>query len=122
MIKDYKNEQTKLLFEDDKFVLKYDFDQRELLKQNARERNSGKFDTEGGILGAKVASVPNWVILKWKQDYGVDLMTCGMKDLETRNKVYRLLDSNEWKYLKTTNRRLATANQSENKTGQIIIK
>jgi hypothetical protein len=43
------------------------------------------------------ACVPNIVILKWKQELGVDLF-----NRAHRKKVFSLLNSPEYKYLKTT--------------------
>ena len=44
------------------------------------------------------ASVPNGVILKWKQELGVDLF-----NPHHRKKVFSLLNHPDYKFLKTTN-------------------
>ena len=43
------------------------------------------------------ASIPNALIIKWKQELGVDVFDRGH-----RKKVFQLLNSPEYKYLKTT--------------------
>jgi len=43
------------------------------------------------------ASIPNALILKWKEELGVDVF-----DKNDRKKVFKLLNSPEYKYLKTT--------------------
>jgi len=43
------------------------------------------------------ATIPNSLILKWKQELGVDVF-----DLKHRKKVFKLLNDPEYKYLKTT--------------------
>lgn len=45
----------------------------------------------------KYASVPNTVIIKWKQELGVDLF-----NPDDRKKVFKLLNSPEYAYLKVT--------------------
>ena len=43
------------------------------------------------------ATIPNVVALKWKQEHGVDIF-----EKNDRKKVFSLLNSPEYKYLKTT--------------------
>jgi len=43
------------------------------------------------------ASIPNTLILKWKQELGVDVF-----DTKHRKKVFKLLNDPEYRYLKTT--------------------
>lgn len=45
----------------------------------------------------KYASIPNIVIMKWKQEKGVDVF-----NRAHRKKVFELLNDPEWRYLKTT--------------------
>lgn len=45
----------------------------------------------------KYASIPNTVIIKWKQELGVDLFNPG-----DRKKIFSLINSPEYRYLKTT--------------------
>jgi hypothetical protein len=67
-----------------------------ILEANVAEYNSGnKGDTKLGW-GRKVAEIPLGVVLKWKELYGVD---CFNKN--HAGAVRRLLNSNEWRYLRT---------------------
>ena len=43
------------------------------------------------------ATIPNVIVLKWKEEHGVDVF-----DQNHRKKVFALLNSPEYKYLKTT--------------------
>ena len=43
------------------------------------------------------ASIPNTLILKWKQELGVDVF-----DTKHRKKLFKLLNDPEYRYLKTT--------------------
>ena len=69
-----------------------------LLDQNAQMRNDPSYWKQGvKDCWAHCASIPNIVIEKWIKDYGVNVYN---KDHNA--KVKKLLNSPEWRYLKTT--------------------
>jgi hypothetical protein len=45
----------------------------------------------------KYATIPNVIIMKWKKELGVDIF-----DQNDRKKMFALLNSNDYKFLKTT--------------------
>jgi len=65
------------------------------LEANVAEYNSGNPGNVGGW-GRKVASIPMGVVLEWFVKFGVDALN---KDHAPA--VRRLLDSNEYRYLRT---------------------
>ena len=67
---------------------------------NKNKRIAGKQDWRKAARKddlVKYASVPNTIIIKWKQELGVDLF-----NPDHRKKVFKLLNSPEYSYLKVT--------------------
>ena len=65
------------------------------------ERNKKLFNHDDGGWnstrdGKRIASIPMEIILKWKQDYGVDLF-----NRDHLPKVKQLLNDPDWRYLRT---------------------
>jgi hypothetical protein len=81
----------------------------ELMDRNKVYQNHGNGMKWGDDLGdlqldvRHVATIPWIVIEQWKRDYGIDYMD---PDPEVQKRIDRLLDSNEFKWLRTTNSRL----------------
>jgi len=69
-----------------------------LIDANKRLQNNESL-TRKGIKNDLIhyASIPNGLILKWKQELGVDVF-----NKEHRKKVFALLNHPDYKYLKTT--------------------
>lgn len=68
------------------------------LKANIAEQNSGVNDSNKGDF-KKIATIPNSVIMKFKQDHHLDI-----NNRDDLKKIERLLMTNEYKYLRTCNR------------------
>ena len=67
-----------------------------VLEANVVEYNSGNSGKGALNFMRKVARVPMEVALKWREIYGVDVL-----DKNHAPAVKRLLNSNEWRYLRT---------------------
>lgn len=69
-----------------------------IIDANKRAQNAPEL-TRKGIKKDMIhyASIPNTVILKWRQELGVDVF-----NHDHRKKVFSLLNDPEYKYLKTT--------------------
>lgn len=83
-------------------------DLQPLLDRNKVFQNHGDMrwgDEFGDMnLGVKmVATIPMVVIDLWRTKYGIDYFD---PDPEVQKRIDRLLDSNEWRYLRTDNSRL----------------
>jgi hypothetical protein len=80
-----------------------------LLDRNKVYQNHGggmKWSDELGDekLGVRmVASIPMIVIDRWRKEFGIDYFD---PDPEVQKRIDRLLDSNEWRYLRTDNSKL----------------
>jgi len=84
--------------EDDKLVVEHVQDVEPYLERNKRWQNGGNRQREEEL--TKVASIPNVVVLKWLRQ-GVNVY-----DKNDQHKVAALLNSPEYRYLKTTDRRI----------------
>lgn len=84
--------------EDGKLVVESIQDVEPYLERNKREASSAQKRTDWGL--HKAASIPNVVIAKWLR-MGVNLF-----DKNDQKKVAALLNSPEYRYLKTTDRRI----------------
>lgn len=82
----------------DNIVITHEQDTSEFIDHNKRllAKNDWKKKVRKDEM-VKYASVPNIVCLKWKQELGVDIF-----DKDHRKKVFALLNSPEYSYLKTT--------------------
>lgn len=84
-------------------------DLTELLDRNKVYQNHGggmKWEDDFGDLKLDVrmvATIPMIVIEQWKRDYGIDYFD---PDPEVQKRIDRLLDSNEFKWLRTDNSKL----------------
>ncbi len=83
-------------------------DLQPLLDRNKAYQNHGDMrwlDEPGSEkLGVRmVATIPMIVIERWQRDYGINYFD---PDPEVQKRIDRLLDSNEWRYLRTDNSRL----------------
>lgn len=80
---------------DDRTFISYEQDVEPILDANKALQNEAT-----GRMGdmVRVASIPTTVQLKWLTEYGVDLM-----NKDHMPAVKRLLNSNEWRYLKVRN-------------------
>lgn len=91
VVTNYHKEGGKLVIESKQDVEPY-------LERNKRWANGGNRPTEGSM--CKVASIPNVVVAEWMK-MGVNLF-----DKNHQGKVASLLNSPEYRYLKTTDRRI----------------
>lgn len=69
------------------------------IEQNKAEYLTRRQNQDG--LGEKVASIPLSVVLLWQEQYGVDVMNRNHQPAVTR-----LLNSSEWRHLRTAPGRL----------------
>ena len=83
--------------ENDTFTIGHEQDCQPVLDANKRRllESDSKLQVKKGWL--KYASIPNIVILKWKREHNVDFFND-----EDWPKVMGLLNSREYRYLKTT--------------------
>lgn len=81
---------------DGTFSLEYTQDVEPILESNKTKHNAGRDYYAADKDMWKVASVPVTVQYEWIRRYGVDPLAQGNEDL-----LRRLLNSNEWRYLKT---------------------
>lgn len=84
--------------EDGKLVVEHVQDVEPYLERNKRWANGGNRQRGGEL--TKVASIPNVVVMKWMR-MGVNLY-----DKNDQKKVAALLNSPEYRYLKTTDSRI----------------
>lgn len=91
-------ESTFIQTDGDQMRVVHEQDVRGILDANKRLANEASV-TRDGIKNDLLhyASIPNSLIIKWKQELGVDVF-----DKNDRKKVFSLLNSPEYKYLKTT--------------------
>jgi hypothetical protein len=78
---------------DDRTILRYEQDCQPILDRNKEMQNHGPSGPMGDM--CHVASIPSSIQLKWLVEHGVDI---GNKDHMPG--VKRLLNSNEYRYLK----------------------
>lgn len=90
--------ETRYHKEDTRLVVEHVQDVEPYLDRNKRWANGGNRPREGGL--CKVASIPNVVVTEWMKR-GVNLF-----DKNDQQKVAALLNSPEYRYLKTTDRRI----------------
>jgi hypothetical protein len=81
---------------EDRSVIEYDQDVQPILDSNKELQNHGENGRMGDMV--HVASIPSSVQLKWLLEHGVDIM-----NKDHMPGVKRLLNSNEWRYLKVRN-------------------
>lgn len=82
---------------DGTFTIEYEQDVSETLERNKRfaiESDPKKAMKQDWI---KYASIPAVIVMKWKNELGVDVM-----NKDHKPKVFQLLNSPEWRFLKTT--------------------
>jgi len=87
--------------ETDGLITKYVQDVEEILLDNRREANENKNARYTSEIANKVASIPCTVILKWKYELGIDLF-----NVDHAERVRKLLNSSEYRYLRTHEGRL----------------
>jgi hypothetical protein len=73
-----------------------------ILEANKADYNSGNTGKTKLGWGRKVADIPLGVYLKWRELYGIDVLNKNHAE-----GVRRLLNSNEWRYLRTAPGQLA---------------
>lgn len=78
---------------DDTTIISYEQDVEPILDRNKEMQNHGPSGPMGDM--CHVASIPSSVQLKWLIEHGVDLT-----NKDHMPAVKRLLNSNEWRYLK----------------------
>lgn len=81
----------------DRMILKHEQDVDTILELNkvqAMDTDQQRKQIKKDLV--RYARIPNTVIIKWKQELGVDLFNPNHKA-----KVFQLLNDPEWKYLKT---------------------
>ena len=85
---------------DDRMVITHEQDIASIIDGNKRLANDDSI-TAKGIKNDMwhYASIPNALIVKWKQELGVDVF-----NKNHRKRVFRLLNSPEYRYLKTTSK------------------
>lgn len=83
---------------DDKMLITHEQDVGAILDGNKRLANNEGL-TQRGIKADMwhYATIPNALIVKWKQELGLDVF-----DQSQRKRVFKLLNSPEYRYLKTT--------------------
>jgi hypothetical protein len=82
---------------DGTFVIGHHQDCTPVIEENKRRILEGNSAAEVKAGWLKYASIPNIVVLKWKQEHGVDFF-----DQNHWPKVMGLLNSREYRYLKCT--------------------
>lgn len=75
-----------------------------ILKANKAQQALSIDSHYGKEMMHHVAEIPNSIVVIWKKKYNIDLMS-GDPDMKKRAR--RLLDDPEWKYLKSTVRKLS---------------
>jgi 6-phosphogluconate dehydrogenase (decarboxylating) len=81
------------------WAVEYTQDNQTLLDANKVAQNHCDPNMAGGTM-RHVARIPYTVIYKWMVDYGIDYFS---NDPEVQKRIDRLLDSNEWRYLRVDN-------------------
>ena len=91
--------------DDQSWTIKTTHDVGNILKTNIEQANAsihkGRF---GDQMLHHVAEIPNGVIIKLKREHGVDVFS---KDPEQQKKLRQLLDTPDFRYLKSTVRMLS---------------
>ena len=82
---------------DDGFALKYTQDVEPLLDMNRAKQSAGRSYYAADPEMWKVASIPIVVQYEWARRYGINDVTRP----EYQDLIRRLLNSNEWRFLKT---------------------
>jgi hypothetical protein len=91
-------EAVSLQFEGGSMRVVHEQDTKSILDANKRLANNDSL-TRKGIKNDMLhyATIPNTLIVKWKQENGVDIF-----NPDHRGKMFRLLNHPDYKYLKTT--------------------
>lgn len=83
----------------DKIHITHEQNVNHLLDGNKRLQNSDDYTRKGMKKDMlHYASIPNTLIIKWKNELGIDVFS-----KEHRSRLFKLLNSPEYRYLKTTN-------------------
>lgn len=75
----------------------------DVLEMNKRQQVASLDQRFGNQMMHHVAEIPNGVIIKLKREHGVDVFS---NDPEQQKKLRKLLDDPEFRYLKSTTKRL----------------
>ena len=73
-----------------------------ILEANKRQNNASIDQRFGNQMMHEVANIPLTVVTEWRKKYGIDVFKP-----EHKKKMLRLLDDPEYRYLKTTTKRLS---------------
>lgn len=90
--------------DNERFHIKSTHDVTDILAANKRQANASLDTRYGKEALHHVAEIPNAVIVKLKREFGIDIFDMNP---DMQRKFKRLLDDPEWRYLKTTVKKLS---------------
>lgn len=94
---------TEMRLDGGRIVVEQRADVTEMIEANKRMANANSGKRYGDGLMHEVARIPNLIAFKWLREDGLDIYS---NEPNMRRKLFRKLNDPEWKYLKTTDKRI----------------
>lgn len=83
--------------------VRQEYDASKILENNKRQANTNVDHRYGNEMLHHEAEIPVEIVYKWRKEYGVNVFS---QDPWHKKKVKQLLNSPDWRYLRTTGRKL----------------
>lgn len=90
--------------DDDGLTVRNRYDVTEILESNKRVQNTTVDQRYGNEMLHRVAEIPLAVVMQLRQKHNIDVFS---SDPDQKRRLLRILDDPEYRYLKTTVRKLA---------------
>lgn len=90
--------------EEEVMTIRKTHDITDVIQSNKARANASLDQRFGNQMLHHVAEIPLAIVIKWQKEYGIDVFSM---DPDQKKRVLKMLDDPEWRYLKTTVKRVS---------------